>query len=286
VVAHELVHALQDQHTDLDSLIERKRGNDRQAAAQAAIEGHATLVMFALLAEEAAGQPVDPAMLPDPGAELRGGFGAGAQFPVFQRAPAIIRETLLFPYAAGASFVHALWSRDGARPHEAPIGPRLPQSTEQVMHPVARFAETRDAPTELRFAGNPAWPVAFENTLGAFEVQVLLDEHLGTDSVPADGWDGDRFRLLETPDGGRALVWVSVWDDAPAAARFTAALQRITDAGGFGEMAAIESVDAGGRHGVRLIITHDAPLSAVPRADIVCVDERGTPVECATTAES
>src|SRR5690606_21489386 len=35
VLAHELVHALQDQHANLDSLISRERGNDRQVAAQA-----------------------------------------------------------------------------------------------------------------------------------------------------------------------------------------------------------------------------------------------------------
>src|SRR5688500_13437958 len=33
VLAHELVHALQDQHVNLDSLISGDRGNDRQTAA-------------------------------------------------------------------------------------------------------------------------------------------------------------------------------------------------------------------------------------------------------------
>src|SRR5688572_28516607 len=66
VLVHELVHALQDQHTNLDSLIARDRGNDRQTAAHAAMEGHAVVVMFAALAEEESGRRIDPVTLPSP----------------------------------------------------------------------------------------------------------------------------------------------------------------------------------------------------------------------------
>src|SRR5688572_18248169 len=112
VLVHELVHALQDQHTNLDSLIARERGNDRQTAAQSAIEGHATMVMVAYLAEEQASGPVDPRMLPDIGEQIRPALEEqNSQFPVFQRAPRILREALLFPYAGGAAFVQKLWAR-------------------------------------------------------------------------------------------------------------------------------------------------------------------------------
>ena len=40
----------------------------------------------------------------------------------------------------------------------------------------------------------------------------------------ATGWDGDRYQVLGSKSD--ALVWYSVWDDAAAAARFTAGLQR------------------------------------------------------------
>src|SRR5207253_8954415 len=71
VLAHELVHALQDQHVNLDSLISNNRDNDRQSAAQAAIEGQATVVMFALVAEQMTGKTFNVASLPDLGAQLR-----------------------------------------------------------------------------------------------------------------------------------------------------------------------------------------------------------------------
>lgn len=284
VIAHELVHALQDQHTNLDSLIEKGRGNDRQTAAQAAIEGHATLVMFALLAEEIAGQPIDPGSLPDPGAQLSSGFAGGAQFPVFDRAPAMIRETLVFPYAAGASFVHALWAADGGGPHAAPIGDALPQSTEQVMHPLTRFRGNRDTPTELRFSEEASWTVAYENTLGAFEVQILLDQHLGAGTASANGWDGDRLRLLESPVGGRVLDWVILWDDAASRERFRYDVERIRERGAFGDGALIESMTIEERPAVRIVIARDVDPSTVPRVSLHCVTEDGTPLACASSS--
>ncbi|MFQ6046613.1 MAG: DUF6782 family putative metallopeptidase, partial [Gemmatimonadales bacterium] len=42
-LAHELVHALQGQHIALDSLLSLERNNDRRMAAQAVMEGQATL---------------------------------------------------------------------------------------------------------------------------------------------------------------------------------------------------------------------------------------------------
>ncbi|HUH13919.1 MAG TPA: DUF6782 family putative metallopeptidase, partial [Longimicrobiales bacterium] len=149
VLAHELVHALQDQHADLDALIDRSRGNDRQTAAQAAIEGHATLVMFALQAAALTGGPVDMAALPNLAAELRPALeGHNERFPVFRDAPRIVRETLLFPYLGGAGFVQELW-RAAAPDRPAPLGEHLPLSTEQVLHPRARFLQERDEPTEI-----------------------------------------------------------------------------------------------------------------------------------------
>ncbi len=222
VLAHELVHALQDQHIDLDSLIARDRGNDRQLAAQAAIEGHATLVMLALQAMEATGRAVDPGQLPDPTPQLRAGLDQAEGFPVFRSAPRLLREALLFPYANGAGFVWRVWAARpaGERPALAQF---IPASTEQVLDPGA-FLEAADPPTELRFESTGPWRVIYENTFGALETRLFF-EIRGGDPAAARGWDGDRYRVLETPEGGRVLVWHSVWDDAESAVRFAAAVR-------------------------------------------------------------
>jgi hypothetical protein len=284
VLAHELVHALQDQHTNLDSLIARTRGNDRQTAAQAAIEGHATITMFALLAEEAAGRPIDATMLPDLAARIRPAFESQvSEFPVFRRAPRVIRETLLFPYADGAAFVQALWRRQSpGEPPAVPIGELLPQSTEQVSDP-ARFAPVRDDPTELRFEGGGEWVVVFENTLGQFETRLFLEEHLGTVPAAAAGWDGDRYVMLESAAGARVLLWVSVWDGE-------------ADAGNFGRMASfalggermggrgrVERFPLEGRPAVRILIGEPAVFASLdPLPVMFCVDVARARVSCAT----
>jgi hypothetical protein len=252
-LAHELVHALQDQHADLDSLISRSRGNDRQTAAQAAIEGHATLVMFALLAGGRG--EFDVRSLPNMSDQLGPLMEAqNSQFPVFQRAPRIIRETMLFPYIGGAGFVQALWlaQSSSADKFAAPLGARLPQSTEQVMSPVAKFVDQRDEPTEVRFGQNTG-KLIYENTLGALELSILLSEHLGTKTA-ANGWDGDRYRVIE--EGGKQMLqWMSVWDDAASADRFATAYRAIA-AKRTARAVRVDRLQVGGREAVWVV---DAP---------------------------
>jgi hypothetical protein len=56
------------------------------------------------------------------------------------------------------------------------------------------------------------------------ETRVLVTELAGSGAAAAAvGWDGDRFALVDGPDGP-ALAWWSVWDDAAARDRFVAAL--------------------------------------------------------------
>ncbi len=238
VLVHELVHALQDQHVDLDSLIASEagieeavlHGNDRQTAAQAAIEGHATLVMLAFLAEQMTGRTIDPLDLPNPAMQLAPSLQAqNSQFPVFQRAPAIIRETMIFPYVAGAGFVHTVWTARGAPSFEDLI----PRSTEQVLHPQERFLQDADEPTQLALRVPAGWTARYGNVLGEYETRLWLREHLGvTASRASEGWDGDAFVLLGSEQGDTALVWWSVWDDEASAARFADAAARVPANGG------------------------------------------------------
>jgi len=225
VLVHELVHAVQDQTANLDSITAKVRGNDRQIAAQSAIEGHATLVMLEHMAAGLRGEPVDFSTLPDFSQAIRPALEAmREQYPALASAPAIIQESLLFPYIEGASFVAALWQGAGGRP--APFGAFLPQSTEQVLNPERAPLADEDPPTELVLSLGGDLEVAYQNTLGQMELGILLDELLGEGNRGlAQGWDGDRFALLEAPGGADGLVWASVWDSAEQRDGFVAALQ-------------------------------------------------------------
>lgn len=219
VMAHELVHALQDQYAKLDSMITQRHQNDRRSAAQAVLEGQATLVqMFVMMPEQ------NPDTLP------LGLFWKsrqllssqqGPQMQQFSHAPLWIRETMLFPYLGGADFI--VWYR--RKYFGRSVLDSMPHSTEQVLHP-ERYA-AHDEPTTMTFASGEPDSVRFEDGLGEFETRLLLQQFLGSESEAtnmATGWDGDRYQVLGA--NSDALVWYSVWDDVAAANRFTAGLQR------------------------------------------------------------
>jgi len=241
LLVHELVHAVQDQAADLDSLTDKSRGNDRQAAAQAAIEGHATLVMFEQMMEMAQGSPVDLTELPSVAEQLRPALESmRAQYPALGGAPRVIQESVLFPYLEGASFVQSLWTSDGGE-RLAPFGDRLPQSTEQVLDEGA-FLHARDAPTPVRL--EVEGDVLYDNTLGELETRIFLDELLGGGAEgAADGWDGDHYVLTE-----RGLAWGSIWDTAADRDLFVETVRPAV--GELPEAATIEAVEVEGRPGV------------------------------------
>jgi hypothetical protein len=211
VLAHELVHALQDQYAPLDSILHDNHDGDRQAAAQAVLEGQATLAsMTALLPNvDLVG---DDAFWETFREQLRAQqFGTG----VYARAPMVIREGLTFPYVAGAEFVR--WFRK-AHPGEEPFGRLMPVSTEQILDP-RRLADS-NAPVEVRFAGDTAG-VMFEDTFGEFDLDLLRASVQQSEvrTAPPAGWGGDRLRVYRTPSGP-ALVWLLAWDAPIYAQRF------------------------------------------------------------------
>jgi len=247
-LAHELVHALQDQYVALDSLLSMKRQNDRKTAAQAVMEGQATLAsMVAIMPDQ------DLTAMPDFWLKYRATVREQQKtMPVISTAPLILREGLIFSYLAGADF--ARWfARE--HPDTVPFGPRLPASTEQILHP-DRYARG-DAPIEL--AVKPDRTLIYDDNLGEFEIRILLTELSGSESVGAAGalgWAGDRYAVYQA-EPGYALVWWSVWDDEDTARRFAVLLgQHWVKLDRVGRRHAVERVPIGGGQAVRLI---DAP---------------------------
>jgi hypothetical protein len=222
VISHELVHALQHQYLNLDSLIELKRQNDRRSAAQAILEGQATLAQILVLMPE---QKIES--LPNFW-DLRTALGGQQdQMKVFGSAPLWLRESLIFPYLGGAEFVR--WF-DREYPGKQPYGVRMPISTEQILHP-ARY-EAGDRPDAVVFESPAPDTVRYEDGLGEFEIRLLLEQHLGDNSAAAGfaaGWDGDRYQVLggvsAAGPGEAALVWYTLWDDPASAARFRKGLE-------------------------------------------------------------
>jgi len=217
VVSHELVHALQDQYVRLDSIITQRHVNDRRSAAQAILEGQATVAQIPVLMPE---QKPDTLPLGWFWKQRTVMAAQQAQMKEFASAPLWLREGLIFPYLGGADF--NVWFR--RKYFGRSILDSMPRSTEQILHP-ERYA-THDEPTELAFEGR-AGDVKWEDGLGEFETRLLFQQHLGNEAEAitlATGWDGDRYQVLGA--NADVLVWYTVWDDAAAAGRFAAGLQR------------------------------------------------------------
>jgi len=219
VLAHELVHALQGQYVALDSLLDVKNQNDRRNAAQAVMEGQATLASVVAMLARPAGELDMPAFWGQYRETVR---REQQRMPVFSTAPLLIREGLIFPYLAGADFVRWFVKQ---YPDTVPYGRRIPVSTEQILHPDRYLHE--DRPADLRFARGPE--PDFEDNLGEFETRILLTVLSGSESqasAGAEGWAGDRYGVFPAGAGSHALVWWTVWDTDAAARRFATVMDR------------------------------------------------------------
>jgi hypothetical protein len=211
VLSHEMVHALQHQYIPLDSVMRQEGDNDRLSAAQAVLEGQAMLSGLQAMVPEQ-----NLFAMPEFWDTYRDNLRAQqSTMPVFSKAPRIIRESVIFPYLAGADFLR--WWAGSEHRDSMPYGHLMPVSTEQILHPY-RYGRG-DQPVPLAFDGDSA---LYEDVMGEFDIRVLNAELGGGSDVTtpiAIGWGGDRFRVYETPDGA-ALVWYSVWDDLPSRSRF------------------------------------------------------------------
>ncbi len=214
MAAHELVHALQGQHVSLDSILSDRSNNDRTSAAQAVFEGQAMLASMQVVA---GGMDV---VASDEVWQLVRDQAAKAQetMPGFGSAPMVIREGMLFPYIEGAEFMR-WWELHSGRGDSVPFGPRLPASTEQVLHP-ERYGSA-DAPVAITIAPMDGATI-HEDVLGELEVALLeatLEGSSRPSYQPAIGWAGDRFRVVES-GGGPALAWFIAFDTDGDADRF------------------------------------------------------------------
>jgi hypothetical protein len=223
-ITHELMHALQDQHTDLMQIETLKGDNDRMVAMQAVVEGQAVYEQLAVMTGGRDGEP----RIPGGWDRVRGMIREGqSTMPKFASAPMLIQETLLFPYLSGAEFIRRV---KRARPGIAPFTP-FAASTEQILHPERYLDSLPDLPTRVTLGAPRAGSLLHEDNLGEFETRLLLFAHLQDEAAAvrgADGWDGDRYQVIETA-AGPAFAWITVWDSAEDAAEFATLLGRAVE---------------------------------------------------------
>jgi hypothetical protein len=214
-LAHELVHAFQDQHL---SLRYPSRTRDERLAAQGLTEGDANLVEA--IYERRCGVNwtcIDrPSGSPPPAGPIA-------------RNPGVYL-TLVQPYIVGPEFVRDLRNRSAGWEAVNDAYGTFPAATEGTIHP-ERYPED-PAFVSVDDRSSEAWERVGSDTLGEVTVHVMFwnrrlvprpDDAIRTDYDHrlSTGWGNDRlvaYRHTETGEEG--YVWRLVWDSPAEAAEF------------------------------------------------------------------
>jgi hypothetical protein len=224
VIAHELTHALQDQHFNLRRFRSWPKGDsDAELAAHALVEGDATLIMLRYSAEQD-GINLDITKIPSL-TELLLANNSSEKYPLLDGAPAVLRETLQFPYVYGAGFVQHILKHGSQRILDQSFHD-LPASTEQIMHP--ELFLTKEKPLRIEMADllralGPDWKLSDSDTNGEFGYLIILSEFIDKRAAAraAEGWGGDRYLLYENKKSGELLLaQYTTWDGQRDAREF------------------------------------------------------------------
>ena len=196
-VVHELVHALDDQHHDLDKPEWDELTIDESNAVTAVVEGDARRVEGEWIATLSEAER----------AEYAQGETAAAGDADYGNFPQWLVELLLAPYELGEVLISGLDS-------EAEVDALFedpPESTEQVLDSAAFAADEQPVTLPIPEAGGV---VVDEGTLGALMLYLMVFESVGVaeGSNLASGWGGDAYVLYE--DGDRVCVTLDVVGDS------------------------------------------------------------------------
>jgi hypothetical protein len=266
IVAHELTHALDDQHFDIDGMLRGTQGIDERAGAVAAVvEGSGTLVMTLYIVREMAAGRFTPRIA----GEIQESEAAKAVR--LKSAPQVLQRLLVGPYVLGMAFL--LKGNLGDLPRTVVPAADLerafrrpPVSWEQVLHPEKYWTDAkRDLPRpvilpDLAATLGEGWSLAGEGGLGEMVLAILTGppgeafdptsfEDPGRWTNPgAAGWGGDRWQVYRRGVDTATLL-ATRWDSERDAREFETALS--PDSGRVlrrrGDLVVLVAGEAGGR---------------------------------------
>ena len=213
VLAHEIEHALQDQHFGIPDL-KALPDDDARLARVALYEGDAMAVMAGVAARRAH-RPFKVA-LASSAAALRNLdtdqlLKMSGRSSALLAAPAIVREELTLPYLAGLSLVAEVHRRGGF-----PLVNRMfahpPATTHQVLHPDAYLAG--EQPVQLAPPPAPKGTrLVATGRMGELGARVVLEVCVEKQVVRdfAGRWAGDAYSIVEDDHHALGLLWSTAW---------------------------------------------------------------------------
>ena len=221
VMAHELTHALEDQHFKIEDWLKAARPNeDAELARDAVLEGSAMAAMvdYLMLGTGRSLKDVpdfDPGML----------IGDLSSTPTLQKAPPFLKDALIFPYIGGLNFSAAVMRNTGWSALPA-LFEKPPVSTQQILHPALYRSGKIPATVALarleKLLGEN-WSKLDENIMGEFGWKEVLKQFLDNDRAKnlAAAWDGDRYVVYEQKQTKNLILVTRLHlNDEEHAARF------------------------------------------------------------------
>jgi Spy/CpxP family protein refolding chaperone len=247
VLAHELTHALQDQHIDLDKFddqtpddVSKNSSDDTDhlakdeldTARDAVVEGQATAVMMDYILK-----PMGKSLVKDPEVmdAVKNQMETADNSPVLARAPILLSKSLLFPYREGLSFEQDVWMDQGQAAAFAGALDHPPTSSWEIINP--REFERHAIPAipllpDIHPYVDSLYKPYDIGQVGQLDLQILA-QVFGGDSAERDltpAWDGGIYWAGQRKDAttpaeqastaSLALFYLAAWKNNASATAF------------------------------------------------------------------
>jgi hypothetical protein len=253
VLAHELTHALQDQHVRLDKWdqmsdlpVAKNVQQDNQHIASdeedtvrnAVIEGQAMAVFIDYTLA-----PTGKNILTAPGLadKINEAMSDNADSPTLANAPLLLQRSLLFPYVAGLNFVRSVLAAKGKQAAFSGMLDHPPSSTYEIMTPKI-YLDHRPVPLLKMPDIHPLIDSQYRpydiGAIGEFDVQLMAELFGGPAAAKslAPAWRGGvyyaaqnkiaRTDAAQDSTNSLALLYLSEWATPKAARAFAAVYAR------------------------------------------------------------
>lgn len=233
--AHEYTHALQDQNYDIENGLNYsseacEEDSERCAAVQSLLEGDASMLELDWFNNYATTQDLRDIQ----------NFYQNYESPVYDSAPAFLREDFIFPYIYGQAFVEYLFNIGGWEAiHNAYRD--LPVSTEQILHP-ERYPNDLpvevESPDLLTLLGDE-WRELDSGVMGEWYTYLILAHGLEPSArlddieaqIASEGWGGDIYLIFYNEEDESVLVVMHTnWESDNDARQFFDAFRKHSSA--------------------------------------------------------
>ena len=247
VLAHELTHALQDQHIDLekwdqqsDLSVAKNVQQDNQHIARdeddtvrdAVVEGQA-MTVFIDYALAPSGKTLLTA--PEVADKMNQAMSDDSDSPTLANAPLLLQRSLIFPYIEGLNFVRAVLSAQGKQAAFTGLLDHPPSSTYEIMTPKV-YLNHEPVPVlrmpDIHSLIDPQYRPYDIGVMGEFDVQMVTELFGGSVAAKAlaPAWRGGIYYAAQSKTAktssnhdspaSLALLYLSRWATPQAAQAF------------------------------------------------------------------